>query len=85
MVQWVLRSISYSPAHVSHESIEGEPDQPRALRTGLGWLRSISYSPAHVSHESIEGEPDQPRALRTGLGWTLFGPDPRTHGSEKYG
>jgi len=38
---------------------------------------------AHVIHESIEGEPDQSRALRTGLGWTLFGPDPRTHGSEK--
>jgi len=39
---------------------------------------------AHVIHESIEGESDQPRALTTGLGWTLFGPDPRTHGSEKY-
>jgi len=39
---------------------------------------------AHVIHESILGERDQPRALRTGLGWTLFGPDPRTHGSEKY-
>jgi len=24
-------------AHVIHESVEGEPDQPRALRTGLGW------------------------------------------------
>jgi len=24
-------------AHVIHESIEGEPDQPRALRTGFGW------------------------------------------------
>ena len=24
-------------AHVIHESIEGEPDQPRALTTGLGW------------------------------------------------
>ena len=39
---------------------------------------------AHVIHESIEGEPDQSRALRTGLGWTLFGPDTRAHGSEKY-
>ena len=39
---------------------------------------------AHVIHGSIEGEPDQPRALRTGLGWILFGPDPRTHSSDKY-
>jgi len=39
---------------------------------------------AHVIHESIQGESDHPRALRTGLGWTLFGPDPKTHGSEGY-
>jgi len=39
---------------------------------------------AHVIHKSIEVEPDQQRALRTGLGWTLFGPDPKTHGSEGY-
>jgi len=38
----------------------------------------------HVIHVSIEGEPDQSRALRTGFGWTLFGPDPRMHGSEIY-
>ena len=39
---------------------------------------------AHVIPESIPGEPDHPRALRTGLGWTLFGPNPKTHGSEGY-
>ena len=39
---------------------------------------------AHVIHESIAGEPDEPRALRTGLGLTLFGPDPRTHASERH-
>jgi len=38
---------------------------------------------AHVIRDTIEGDPGQPRALRTGLGWTLFGPDPRTHGSDK--
>ena len=47
-------------------------------------LIGADISQAHVIHESILGEPYHPRALRTGLGWTLFGPDPKTHGSEGY-